>query len=262
MVGVCGNAVVQYVKASDHELLIARSVVRVSGSFACFKRGFRLSSLEMTDGIRDQPLGARGRLGGREFDPSTSGGPIRHLTTHRIKITHQDVDVVEQHLARFGPDSANQGMIQRLREVVSGQLPPSQTDLNFYAHELEEFVRSRRLGWRTDQPSRADAAYELWDNAHTATLEDYGLREGPGVLYHPTVEPQYRAIEESNESFPDRDPGRHRGQRRDAELVPARPSAVGGWDPGIVSRDLMPALRELEQAGFIVARVGHSPVQP
>jgi hypothetical protein len=31
--------------------------------------------------------------------------------------------------------------------------------------------------------------HELWNNAHTATLEDYGLREGPGVFYHPSVEP-------------------------------------------------------------------------
>jgi DNA-binding PadR family transcriptional regulator len=35
-----------------------------------------------------------------------------------------------------------------------------------------------------------------------------------------------------------------------------------GADPGIVSRDLMPALRELERAGFITASAGHSPAQP
>ncbi len=35
-----------------------------------------------------------------------------------------------------------------------------------------------------------------------------------------------------------------------------------GVDPGIVSRGLMPALRELEQAGFITASVGYSPAKP
>jgi len=35
-----------------------------------------------------------------------------------------------------------------------------------------------------------------------------------------------------------------------------------GVDPGIVSRDLMPALHELEQAGFITARAGPNPALP
>ncbi|MGC8640073.1 MAG: hypothetical protein ACP5XB_09380 [Isosphaeraceae bacterium] len=35
-----------------------------------------------------------------------------------------------------------------------------------------------------------------------------------------------------------------------------------GVDPGIVSRDLVPASRELEQAGFITASAGHSPARP
>jgi hypothetical protein len=97
---------------------------------------------------------------------------------------------VERHVARFGPDAANQGMIRRLRDIASGKLQPTQADLNFYSHELREFVRYRQLGWRTGQPTGADAAYELWNNAHTATLEDYLLREGPGVLYHPSVAPR------------------------------------------------------------------------
>jgi hypothetical protein len=52
---------------------------------------------------------------------------------------------------------------------------------------LREFVRYRQLGWRTGQPLGDDAMHELWNNTHTATLEDYMLREGPGVLYHPSV---------------------------------------------------------------------------
>ena len=58
-------------------------------------------------------------------------------------------------------------------------------DLNFYTHELREFVRYRRLGF----PTGAGGDYGLWNNAHSATLADYGLVEGPGVLYHPSVAP-------------------------------------------------------------------------
>jgi DNA-binding PadR family transcriptional regulator len=46
------------------------------------------------------------------------------------------------------------------------------------------------------------------------------------------------------------------------QLDRALTQRVGGWDPGIVSKDLMPALRELEQAGFIATSAGHNPAQP
>lgn len=36
----------------------------------------------------------------------------------------------------------------------------------------------------------------------------------------------------------------------------------GEWDPGIMSRELMPALRELEQGGFLATRAGPHPAQP
>ncbi len=37
------------------------------------------------------------------------------------------------------------------------------------SHELRESVRDRRLGF----PTGAGDDYELWNNAHTATLQDY-----------------------------------------------------------------------------------------
>ena len=134
-------------------------------------------------------LGARGPTSGRLFDPAAAGGPLRSLTTARIKVTDRAVDAVGRHVARFGPDPANQAMIRRLRDIAAGRLVAAESDLNFYAHELREFVRYRRLGWPNGQPSDAEAAYDLWNNAHSATLEEYGLREGPEVLYHPSVLP-------------------------------------------------------------------------
>jgi hypothetical protein len=136
----------------------------------------------------DDPFGARGFFSGREFEPGLAGGPLRRLSTDRVRVTGRGVDAVERHLARFGPDPPNRAMVRRLRRVAAGHEPPSRFDLNFYTHELREFVRYRRLGWRTGQPPDPDAANELWNHAHTAALEDYGL-PARGALYHPDALP-------------------------------------------------------------------------
>jgi hypothetical protein len=88
----------------------------------------------------DRPLGARGPVTGREFDSSQAGGPIRRLSTGRIQVTYRGVDAVERHIGRFGNDEANQVMVERLRRISSGDIQPTPFDLNFYAHELREFV--------------------------------------------------------------------------------------------------------------------------
>ena len=126
-----------------------------------------------------------GAVSGRPFDPDLAGGPIRVLNTSRIKVTPRGIDVVEGHLARFGPDATNQASVARLREVAAGRLQATQHDLNFYSHEQREFVRYRRLGWRTGQPADPYAAYDLWNHAHTATLEDYRITDAD--VYHPST---------------------------------------------------------------------------
>lgn len=79
-----------------------------------------------------------------------------------------------------------------MRDIAAAKLEPTQADLNNYTHELRESLRYKRLGYGTgQQPSTQDDAYKLWNNLHTATLEDYGLKEGPGVLYHPSTEITY-----------------------------------------------------------------------
>jgi hypothetical protein len=97
-----------------------------------------------------QIAGARGPASGREFDPDSAGGPIRELSTEGVRVTHRGIDVVEQHLSRFqGGDTPNAAMVARLRAIADGKLPPTAQDMNFYTHELREFVRYRRLGYRT-----------------------------------------------------------------------------------------------------------------
>lgn len=135
------------------------------------------------------PRRVKGPISGRAFDPAAAGGPVRQLSSDRISITDRGVDVVGQHVARFGPDSANQTMIERLRDIAAGRLRATKADLNFYTHELREFVRYRRQGF----PIGAGDDYDLWNNAHTAALEDYGLREldddGNRILFHPDAWP-------------------------------------------------------------------------
>jgi hypothetical protein len=130
-----------------------------------------------------------GNSSSRPFYPDESGLRIssRQLSTDKVRITESGVARVEKHLSRFGPDSQNQRQLQRLKDIVSGRLKPTQSDLNNYTHELREYLRYKKLGYETGVPSNPDAAARLWNNAHTSTLEEYGLREGVGVLYHPST---------------------------------------------------------------------------
>ena len=78
-------------------------------------------------------------------------------------------------------------MIDRLRGISEGSIDATTVDQNFYTHELREYVRYRRLGWEAGQPIDLMEQRNLWNNAHTATLEEYGIR-GPNTdphLYHP-----------------------------------------------------------------------------
>ena len=131
-----------------------------------------------------------GQYSKREFDPEAIGTPIRTLSAENIKITPRGVDFMEQHLSRFGADKPNEVMLERLRQITAGSLTPTTQDLNFYAHELREMIRYKLLGYPTGEPQKRDEARLLWNNAHTATLEDYGIKEDSrepfaNPLYHP-----------------------------------------------------------------------------
>ena len=132
-------------------------------------------------------FGARGVVSGRVFDEAAAGGELRDLvgTQSRIKFTHQGIDVVKAHTSRFGADAANQYMINRLRAIANGEIPATTIDRNFYSHELREFVRYRRLGWGSGVPKSLEEREFLWNNTHTATLEEYGLSGNSEELYHP-----------------------------------------------------------------------------
>lgn len=141
--------------------------------------------------FRYSPLGGRaiGNVSKREFDFAKIGTPIRRLTTNTIKVTHRGIDFVERHLTRFPPDKANQAMVKRLRTIADGKLQSTPPDLNFYAHELRENVRYKLLGYSTGQPQDISERHALWNNAHSATLEDYRIKENRDSLNNPLYHP-------------------------------------------------------------------------
>ena len=131
----------------------------------------------------------KGATSGRPFNPSKAGGKILNLSYQNVKITDKGVGLVEAHVRRFNPvGEAELRMVERLRGIATQTLVAEPVDLRFYTHELREYLRYKKLGYPTGQPADPDQAYELWNNAHTATLEDYKLKEGFGVLFHPSVE--------------------------------------------------------------------------
>ncbi len=57
------------------------------------------------------------------------------------------------------------------------------TDKRFYTHEIREFERFKALGYGdTEMP---DPDSPAWNNVHTATLEDFKLKDDPSLLYTP-----------------------------------------------------------------------------
>lgn len=130
----------------------------------------------------------KGASSGRPFYPLKAGGKILDLSYTKVKITNKGTDIVEAHIRRFNPvGNEEMKMVERLRKIATGQLVAEEVDLRFYTHELREYLRYKKLTYPIGQPDDPDAAYELWNNAHTATLEDYGLKEGPGVLFRESL---------------------------------------------------------------------------
>ena len=77
-------------------------------------------------------------------------------------------------------------MCIRDRDAIErGEILPTDVDLRFYSHELRELERVRNLGIQ-DHVDLGDA---IWNNVHTATLEDFGIADfdasGNRSLYHP-----------------------------------------------------------------------------
>ena len=126
-----------------------------------------------------------GTFSKRPYDPSGCGGPIANLEWRDALIAKEGVALVIQHTSRFEKDPANVAMIDRLQRINKGELAATDWDKRYYTHEIREYERYRQLG----VPDGEDPGYAIWNDTHTATLEDYQLADndaqGHSLIYHP-----------------------------------------------------------------------------
>ena len=136
----------------------------------------------------DVQTGARGPASGRDFDPEAAGGPIQQLDAGKARITVEGVQEVAAHLQRFtgggSLDAPEQGMLDRLTSIAAGDMKPTSYDRNFFTHELDEAGRYAKLGFGPESGVDLGTAdmYDVWNDVHTAALEDYGIR-GADLFY-------------------------------------------------------------------------------
>ncbi|WP_239065535.1 S-type pyocin domain-containing protein [Pseudomonas fluorescens] len=124
-----------------------------------------------------------GEHSGRAFNPTESGGSILDLAWTPVTATSEGATDVKLHISRFPESAANKVMIDRLEKIIRGELEITDTDKRFYTHELRELERFRALGYGDTE--RPDPDSPVWNNVHTATLEDFKLKDDATLLYTP-----------------------------------------------------------------------------
>ncbi|WP_426202475.1 S-type pyocin domain-containing protein [Pseudomonas sp. TWP3-1] len=124
-----------------------------------------------------------GEHSGRAFNPNDTGGPTLNLNWTTALATSEGENIVKLHISKFSASAANKVMIDRLERIVRGELEATDTDKRFYTHELREFERFRALGYGDTE--RPDPDSPVWNNVHTATLEDFQLADDASLLYTP-----------------------------------------------------------------------------
>ncbi|WP_460124093.1 S-type pyocin domain-containing protein [Pseudomonas sp. H3_G09] len=124
-----------------------------------------------------------GKHSGRSFNPDEIGDEISDLQWATAAVSSEGTDIVKLHISKFPQSAANDVMLDRLERIARGELEASDTDKRFYTHEIREFERFRALGFGdTEMP---EIGSPIWNNVHTATLEDFQLKDDPALLYTP-----------------------------------------------------------------------------
>ena len=137
--------------------------------------------------IYNSPYGetnAKGKYSGRDYNKDKAGGPIQNLDWKEATIDRAGVDKVKLHAGRFGESPDNKVMIERLEKILTGELQVTDTDKRYYTHEIRELERYRNLGVKDGTlPESVQEKKSVWNNTHTATLEDYKINEREQTLY-------------------------------------------------------------------------------
>nr|WP_237235738.1 S-type pyocin domain-containing protein [Pseudomonas sp. R76] len=124
----------------------------------------------------------KGEHSGRMYNPDKAGGPTQDLDWTTATVTQEGIDLVKLHTSRFDTSDANKIMLDRLEKILSGQISITDIDKRFYTHEIRELERYRALGIADGVKPNDDT---IWNSAHTATLEDYRLKDGFDLFYTP-----------------------------------------------------------------------------
>jgi len=122
-----------------------------------------------------------GEHSGRPFNSERAGGPILELDFSTAATTRDGIDEVILHVARLDQADANDIMIDRLERILRGELDMTDTDRRYYTHEIRELERFRAMGLADN--FKPENGSPEWNNAHTATLEDYKLGSSEALLY-------------------------------------------------------------------------------
>ena len=136
----------------------------------------------------------KGEYSGRTFNPSKAGGPIKKSNWQDAVFDQKNIDDVKQHLGRLDQSPWNEAMIKRLEDIKAGKIQPTEYDKRFITHETREFERFKALGY--ENQNIKDLPGDVWENTHSATLEDYSIQDyivkPDGTrdyqLYHPDVQ--------------------------------------------------------------------------
>ncbi len=130
-----------------------------------------------------------GRFSKRSFDINNCGGEILDLIWQEAKINKEGIGIVKKHLSRFEEISANKKMIERLEKIESGKIKSTDWDKRFFTHETREFERYKNLGY--ENTKNEFIPQNVWNDAHSATLEDYKLLDkdinNQNNLYDPDI---------------------------------------------------------------------------
>ncbi|WP_256667870.1 MULTISPECIES: S-type pyocin domain-containing protein [unclassified Pseudomonas] len=135
-----------------------------------------------------------GEHSGRDFNPEETGLPVTSSDWAPSIIAKNGINIVRLHTSKFPDSDANKIMIDRLERIFRGELEVTDTDKRFYTHEIREFERLKALGCGDTEMPDKDSS--VWNNVHTATLEDYKLKDDPTLLYTPEALEAARRQEE------------------------------------------------------------------
>ena len=152
-----------------NRVAVAMYLMRMVGEQMAMGSGFRA--------MGSRPVAPTGGRGSTPPPVAEFGPGLGRLANAELRVSQRGLDMVERHLARFGPAPENTAMLARLRTALAEGRTIRGADASFYMHELNEATRMAPL-LRSGM-----SLEEAWGIAHPAAIQKYGV--SPFSVYHP-----------------------------------------------------------------------------